>query len=1167
MWVAFFLIASNALANDQMLTKPANSTYSHRLIVELRSPPLIVALKDSRKIGQPKINLKSSRAIQLFSKLEAEKQDLFRKIAKVLPSSNIGSFCDEKGKTTPLTFSLLVNAMVIDPGKASFKEAKKTLLKFPEIKKVYHDYAHYPLLHSSNSVIQSSGAWNHASIGGQANAGSGIKIASVDGGIHKDAPMFDGTGYVYPPGFPSGGLGLTENNNGKIIASRAYFRSWDLPTVGDENPWPGTNGTSHGVSTSSIAGGNIASAAYAGLSLGSISGVAPAAWVMSYRVFYPATSGFEGFYTAEGLAALEDIASDGADIVNNSWGGGQEGILDQALINTVNAGIFVSMSAGNGGPYSGTTNHPSQEYITVGATTSSARLQLGRVDVTAPFPIPANLENLVFSTANFGVPVPYGDNISFPWIPSAIVDGSNIEGCIPWTGTPYTGNGALISRGACNFADKVYYAQQGGADIAIIYNNRIGDPFTMSCGGLFCDPGTITIPSLFISQEMGTELQNWFNLNPGTAEITFSNTGYFISTNVDIVSNYSSRGPSANLVIKPDLVAPGTDIFAQGYAPGATGEDRHLGYGQTIGTSNAAPHVAGAAALLRQIHPDWAPSTIKSALMSTAKYLEIYNEDGSPAQPLDMGAGRLDLAAALDPGIEIDLNSLSFGSMEPGDVQSRFCTITNLGETPETYNLTSLDTSAGFNNTTTINGLTITPNVINLGAFESQIVEVSFDASVAIEEGDHQGYIVLQGTVHQAHIPFWVQVLTSDPSNHILLIDNDFSALLSLPDYASFYKDALDELGWSYDYLDIDQYYSDQGFVNASLPGLSRLAKYDAIIYFSGENHYSPGSFSVNTPLSFEDLAILNQYANLSRVLIVMGQDFSQIAANSFFYNSACGGEFLQDSVTWSSLPTLNVLPSLDAPTAFNSLVLDMTSNPGGDGADNLIYIDELASHPFDTPSNLPEETLAYTPLLVYPGPNNVEDGTIARLHREKATLERPDIAFKGRLAYCAFGLEGINNGVGTTSRAEFLGELLNWGFDHPEATITNTSNIANSDNLTSLRVDNAPGSFSLQETSRWDFGDGTPFTEHTQSMEVFHTFPNCGSYVVKVEVIDNFGNSVVQERSIWVSEYSFVKDSLVAWTRNSSDPNWPTYSPQDLNGDSIIDVTDLIEAVVSYCP
>ena len=70
-------------------------------------------------------------------------------------------------------------------------------------------------------------------------------------------PMMDGTGYAYPTGYGPNGLGLTSNNNGKIIASRVYFRDFDPPTAGDRNPWPGANSTSHGVHTSSTAAGGI----------------------------------------------------------------------------------------------------------------------------------------------------------------------------------------------------------------------------------------------------------------------------------------------------------------------------------------------------------------------------------------------------------------------------------------------------------------------------------------------------------------------------------------------------------------------------------------------------------------------------------------------------------------------------------------------------------------------------------------------------------------------------------------------------------------------------------------------------------------------------------------------------------------------------------------------
>ncbi len=189
-------------------------------------------------------------------------------------------------------------------------------------------------------------------VGGQEMGGKGVKVASMDGGVHKDAAMFNGDGWSYPAGYPVNGYGLTANNNGKIIVSRAYFRSWDPPSAGDENPWPGTQGTSHGTHTSGTAVGNVVTDVnYLGATIDKMSGVAPGAWVMSYRVFYNSVTNNGSFYNAEGIAALEDIVRDGADVVNNSWGGGPGSVggvfdpLDTALINAYQAGVFVSMSS------------------------------------------------------------------------------------------------------------------------------------------------------------------------------------------------------------------------------------------------------------------------------------------------------------------------------------------------------------------------------------------------------------------------------------------------------------------------------------------------------------------------------------------------------------------------------------------------------------------------------------------------------------------------------------------------------------------------------------------------------------------------------------------------------------------------------------------------------
>ena len=128
----------------------------------------------------------------------------------------------------------MINAIVIDSGVTASDANIASLSKLPGVKNVYRDYAYYPQLYTSTHLINADVVW--PSLGGRADAGRGVKIASVDGGIHKDAPMFSGEGFSYPPGYPEGGLGLSANNNGKIIASRVLFRSWDPPADGDQNP-------------------------------------------------------------------------------------------------------------------------------------------------------------------------------------------------------------------------------------------------------------------------------------------------------------------------------------------------------------------------------------------------------------------------------------------------------------------------------------------------------------------------------------------------------------------------------------------------------------------------------------------------------------------------------------------------------------------------------------------------------------------------------------------------------------------------------------------------------------------------------------------------------------------------------------------------------------------
>lgn len=909
--------------------------HSNRLIVELDSPPLAAAYRNtvSAAAVNGKLDANVPAAQAYINQLQAEQAAFVSTMQAAVAGATVANFVNESGLSEQATYQVVFNGLSVDVGTHDRAQALVQLAKLPGVKNVYLDQPYYTQLYTSTTLINAPALWNQ--VGGQTGGGAGIKVASIDGGVHHAAPMMDGTGYNYPPGYGPNGLGLTANNNGKIIASRAYFRPWDPPAPGDENPWPGVAGTSHGMHTSSTAAGDIVTATYNGLNLGTISGVAPKAYVMSYRVFYESLNADGSFYTTEGLAALEDMVRDGADVVNNSWGGGpgsSGGIndpLDQALINAVNAGIFVSMSNGNAGPGSGTSDHPSTDYINVAATTSGGALASGVLNVIAPTPTDPDLQQIPYGTADFGPALPLAQTTTYDVAWAGAVDAGNTRGCDPFPANAFTGVAALISRGDCNFSDKVFHAQQAGATFAVIYDNSSNTVQGMSCAS-HCGPGEITISAIRIPMDAGNAVVSWVQTHGAATELEVNTIAFQQGNTPDQIIGFSSRGPGVGGVLKPDIAAPGVNIIAQGYTEGAAGEARHLGYGQASGTSMASPHVAGAAALLKQIHPNWSPAWIKSALMSTAKYMDIYLDDGTtPAQPLDMGAGRLDLTRAANPGVILDPPSLSFGYMISGTQKSITVTVTSIATGTETYNLSTLYTGNGFTQTTTLPGYTVAPTAVTLAAGESKTIQVTFNTVAGMGQGDNQGYIIMDGATHDAHLAAWARVIPALPVADVLIIDNDFSDEVGARDYRWYYTNTLEELGYSYAVVSTN----DGVGSPATIPDAATLAGYRAILYFTGNNYQGNGTFTVSTGLTNQDMDRLTEYLNHGGTVIAMGQDLAAVLnademdpSNAhFFYTYRLGANWIQDSVSNGESPDQYIVETEEAPPVLDNIVVDLT--------------------------------------------------------------------------------------------------------------------------------------------------------------------------------------------------------------------------------------------------
>ena len=173
---------------------------------------------------------------------------------------------------------------------------------------------------------------------------------------------------------------------------------------------------------------------------------------MVYRIFYNSISGSESGYTPELIAAIEDVVKDGADLVNNSWGGTSLNTVNDpeiaAYSAAVDAGVVVVFSAGNSGSGSMTVGNPGlgEKFITVANSTTN-RMFAQLLNVTGPAPVPANLTGLMAVPSADGPPGTFSGAFNHV--------AANALGCNAFAAGTFTGQIALIKRGTCNFSVKV----------------------------------------------------------------------------------------------------------------------------------------------------------------------------------------------------------------------------------------------------------------------------------------------------------------------------------------------------------------------------------------------------------------------------------------------------------------------------------------------------------------------------------------------------------------------------------------------------------------------------------------------------------------------------------------------------------------------------------------
>jgi subtilisin family serine protease len=537
-----------------------------------------------------------------------------------------------------------------------------------------------PLTSSSVPFIGATNVWNRGNLSA---TGKGVRIGIIDSGIDYHHAMFGGSGDVAdytknnPARIEKGTFPTAKVVGGYDFAGDAYN--------GTQTPRPDNDPldcaqSSHGSHVAGIAGGVgvlTNGVPYTGgygkaLDMGRFligPGVAPEAELFSLKVF--GCSGTTGL-SVDAMEWAADPDADGdlddhLDVVNLSLGNpySHPRFENNVAARLSKLGCVVVRAAGNSGNNFYALMAYDDSEITV-ANSMDDGIENNSIEVTDP-PVVRDYYEAVEAafTKKLKDAGEIAGRVVFADPPRACEDLKN-AGALE-------GNIAMINRGVCFFLDKIQRAKEAGAVAVLVVNNEGGPPIAMGTPG-----GTVDIPAMMISLRDGKKLKEHLA------------AGLFVKLGGDVMiggpeladqlAPGSSRGPVYEThLLKPDLAAPGFNIHSAWAGKGVE---------QMSGTSMASPHVAGAAALLLERHPDWSPLVVKAALMNTA--VQTRDENGAPYPETRTGAGRVNPRLAIDtPVIASDADSpervsLSFGLLEVAapHLAKRSIELTNLDDQP-----------------------------------------------------------------------------------------------------------------------------------------------------------------------------------------------------------------------------------------------------------------------------------------------------------------------------------------------------------------------------------------------------------------------------------------------------------------------------------------------------
>ena len=641
---------------------------------------------------------------------------------------------------------------------------------------------------------QPGGLWDDT--GGVQDAGENVIVGIIDSGIWPENDSFsdrtgtngNGTkggklGYQQIPGWHGkctpGEAFPASKCNQKVIGAQRFNEAWGGDAgLKAERPWEFASPrdyNGHGSHTASTAAGNN------GVELtgparifGRISGIAPRARISVYKALWSLEDGSQAQgFPSDLVAAIDQAVADGVDVINYSISGTSTNFLDPveiAFLFAADAGVFVAASAGNAGPATGTVAHPAPWITTVAAGTHNRD---GQGSVTA--------NGVTYNGASLATPVgpaPFIDSIA-AGLPGA--DPAEVAFCYS---ASVVHNGAPVLDPA-RVAGRIVLCDRGGnarVDKSLAVRNAGGVGMVL----VNVTPNTINadfhyVPSVHLADTARAALKAYSATAGATARINQATLVFNVPA--PLTAAFSSRGPltaGRGDLLKPDVIAPGQDIVAAVAPPSNAG----LLYNVYSGTSMSSPHVAGLAALLRDLHPDWSPMTIKSALMTSASDVL----DGPNTNPLVIfrqGGGHVRPNLAGNPGLVYDSNvndwlaflcgtttgvtpsvctSLAAAgySLDPSDMNVASIAI---GDLAGAQTVTRRVTNVGGSNATygaSVTGMTgittvVTPSSLTLAPGQTGSFTVTFTRTTAALSAYTGGQLTWTDGIHSVRTPLVVR--------------------------------------------------------------------------------------------------------------------------------------------------------------------------------------------------------------------------------------------------------------------------------------------------------------------------------------------------------------------------------------------------------------------------